>query len=207
MIKKGPVLVMLAGIGLILLIVVALILPKAAAVKSKQAELVTAQQQESELTLHLAQLKAAAADAPKDRRRMAKLQAQVPPTADLSSLIRLINSSANQANVDFIALAPGTPTVNPNGLVSTIPIQMTVDGRFFAVDQFLFRLENLPRASRIVSITMVPGPDGAPQVSVGVTVEFYTTDISAGPGSIPGPQEGAVAPVAPAVVPPPTSGG
>ena len=207
MIKKGPVLAMLAGIVLVLIMVVALILPKAAAVKSKQAELVTAQQQESELTLHLAQLKAAAADAPKDRRRMAKLQAEVPPTADLSSLIKQINSSADQANVDFMALAPGPPAVQPNGLVSTIPVQITVNGAFFAVDQFLFRLENLPRASRVIAITMVPGPAGAPQVTVGVTVEFYTTDVSAGPGSLPGAQEGAPEPVAPAVAPSPTSEG
>jgi Tfp pilus assembly protein PilO len=184
--KRGPLVAALVSVAVIILIVAVLILPKAAQVRSKQQEVAKAAEQEGALRLQVEQLAADAKDAPKDRKTLAKLQAAIPPTADLPGLIRLLNSAAAESGVDFAAVAPGQPALTPSGQLSVIPTQITITGGFFAVDQYLFRLESLPRAAKVTTVQVGPGPNQWPQLQLTLTVEFYTTDVSAGPGSIPG---------------------
>jgi Tfp pilus assembly protein PilO len=99
--------------------------------------------------------------------------------------------------VDFFSFTPGTPVPNPTGSYSTIASQITVSGGYFAIDEFLFLLETLQRAAKVTTLAVTPsaGGEGTTTTSTGnlqlqITVEFYTTDSSAGPGSIPGPTEG-----------------
>ena len=65
---------------------------------------------------------------------------------------------------------------------------ITINGDFFAVDQYLFRLEVLPRISKVLSISLAPGPDRLPELSLSIQADFFTTDTSAGPGTVPGAQ-------------------
>jgi Tfp pilus assembly protein PilO len=186
-VKRAPLIAALASAVVIILMIAVLILPKASQVRSKQGEVATAEQQQATLRLQLQQLQAAAKDAPRDRKKLAKLQGSIPPTADLPGLIRLLNSAADQAGVDFMTVSPGQPTLMASGGASVIPTQITVGGGFFAIDQYLFRLETLPRAARVNSVQV--SPQGWPKLSLSLSVEFFTTDLSAGPGSIPGPTD------------------
>jgi type IV pilus assembly protein PilO len=197
--KKPALIAALVGAVLSVVLVVALITPKAGQVRAKQKEIVTAQQEQASKQAELEQLQAAAKDAPKDRKTLAVLKAQVPPTADLPGLIRLLNTTADRSGVDFQTITPGQPTAQ--GSYSVIPVQLTVVGGFFAVDQYLYLLETLPRVSKVTALTLAPGPSGAPQLSVILTANFFTTDTSAGPGSVPGGNQ----PVAPAPSPVPTT--
>jgi Tfp pilus assembly protein PilO len=197
--KKPALIAALIGAVVSVVLVVALITPKAGQVRAKQKEIVTAQQEQASLQAELEQLQAAAKDAPKDRKRLAVLKSQIPPTADLPGLIRLLNTSADRSGVDFQTIAPGQPSAS--GTFSVIPVQVTVVGGFFAVDQYLYLLETLPRVSKVISVALAPGPNGAPQLSMNITADFFTTDVSAGPGSVPGGTQ----PVAPAPSPVPTT--
>ncbi|TML00996.1 MAG: hypothetical protein E6G40_04365 [Actinobacteria bacterium] len=197
--KKPALIAALVGAVLSVVLVVALITPKAGQVRAKQKEIVTAQQDQASLQAQLEQLQAAAKDAPKDRKRLSVLKAQVPPTADLPGLIRLLNTTADRSGVDFQTVSPGQPSAS--GTYSVIPVQVTVVGGFFAVDQYLYLLETLPRVSKVISVVLAPGPSGAPQLSMNITADFFTTDTSAGPGSVPGGNQ----PVAPAPSPAPTT--
>jgi len=187
-VKRGPLIAAVVSAGVIILMIGVLILPKASQVRSKQREVDQAEQQESILTLQLQQLQAAAKDAPQDRKKLAGLQAAIPSTADLPGLIRLLNTAAAQTDVDFLAVSPGSPTSSADGKTSVIPTQITVVGEFFAVDQYLFQLETLPRAAKVNSVQL--SPQGWPKIQVALSVDFYTTDTSAGPGSIPGATTG-----------------
>jgi len=190
--RRGPLVAALVGVGLVIVTVAGLILPKAAAVRSKQEQVVQAQKQETTLAVQLQQLQADAKHAGVDNRRLAQLGSQIPPTADLPGLIRLLNSAADQSGVDFMTLSPGQPTLAPDGKLSIIPAQILVSGQYFAVDQFLYRLETLPRVSRVGSVTVsaASGTGGVTALQVSVATTFYTTDTSAGPGSVPGPTQG-----------------
>ena len=200
--KKPAIIAGLVGLALVLGMVIGLISPKASQVRKKQKEVQAAQQEEGVLRTQLEQLQAAAKDAPKDRKRLAALQRQIPPTADLPGIIRLLNNTADKSGVDFMTLAPGQPT--PTGAISVVPIQITVEGGFFAVDQYLYLLEHLPRVSKVTTLSITSDATGQAHLAVSLTANFFTTDTSAGPGSLPGATQ---AQPSPTPVPSPTPGG
>ncbi len=173
------------------LLIVLLVMPKMGQVGEAQDQLTQAQDQELTLSAQLGALKEAQADAPETERQIAQLDEQVPPVADLPELFLLLQNAADTAAVDFFSFTPGTPTPDPSGQFSVIPSQVTVTGTYFTIDEFLFLMETLPRAAKVISIAVTPGEadvgSSATSLQLQMAVEFYTTDTSAGPGSVPGP--------------------
>jgi len=196
--NRGPLVAAIIGALVVVIAVVALLLPRISAVGERQKDLEQAQEQEETLRAQLAQLQDARRQARLLKRQLARLETKVPPTADLPSLIRLLQGAADRAGVDFLAVSPGTPLAGTAGSVSAIPTEINVDGSFFSVEEFLFRLETLPRAVKVTQINVVPGQDGLPDLSLTMSSEVYTTDTSAGPGSAPGPTEGGAVVASPA---------
>jgi Tfp pilus assembly protein PilO len=187
--RKPALIAALIGMAVVVLMVIVLIAPKASQVRSTNKKVDDAVAQEQVLRSELQQRQAEAKAAPQDRKRLKDLQSQIPPTSDLPGLIRLLNDTAEKSGVDFATLAPGTPA--PTGSVTVIPIQITIKGTFFAVDQYLYLLETLPRISKVITLSVTPGTDlgPPPELQVALTANFFTTDQSAGPGSIPGATE------------------
>jgi len=207
--RKETLIVGAVGVVLAILMVLVLIKPKANAVHAKQAEVVTAQAQQQSLLTTLAQLKADEKDAPADRKLLAGLLVRIPPTADLPGLIRLLNKAADQANVDFLTITPSAPTTSTDGQVSIIPVQLMVTGGFFSIDQYLFQLESLARISTVTNVSLNGGTSGGTQLQASLTVNFFTTDLAAGPGSNPAPGStiGSSASPSPSANPSPSTGG
>jgi Tfp pilus assembly protein PilO len=192
--RRGPILVGVASVVVVALAVFLLVLPKSAAITKANEDLATAQQQEQSLRVELAALQEAQKDAPQTRREIAKVEAEVPPTADLPGLIRLLRDAADRAAVDLFQFSPGVPQLATSGQYSTIPTAVVVTGSYFALDEFLYRLESLPRAAKVTSVQISPGGGDttsgtATELNLQLTVEFYTSDLSAGPGSVPGPSD------------------
>ncbi len=189
MIRRAPAPLIAGAASLVLavIIIVVLILPKASQVTAKQRDLQTAQDQEQSLHLQLRQLQAAKAEAPKDRAALAALQALVPPTPDLPGLIRLLDEAAGQAGVTFMSVSPGQPAPATTGAgVTTLPGQIMVTGSFFALEEYLIKLESLGRAASIQSMNIIPSAGSSSGLQMALTVQFFTSDASAGPGSAPG---------------------
>jgi Tfp pilus assembly protein PilO len=179
---------------------VVFVMPKSGEISKAEEDLATAQGQEQSLRAQLKSLQDAQAEAPKTRRQIQALENEVPPTADLPALIRLLREAADGAAVDLFQFSPSTPTLDPGGTFSTISTAVNVTGSYFSLDEFLVRLESLPRAAKVTNIALTPGSTTtstststpAPSTTSGnltmqLTVEFYTSDLSAGPGSSPGP--------------------
>ncbi len=178
------------------LLVVILVLPKMGQVGEAQDDLSAAQDQELALEAQLQALQQAEAAAPETEREIAQIEEQIPPTADLPALFTQLQSAADRSAVDFFTFAPGTPVVDVSNQFSVIPSQITVTGNYFALDEFLFLMETLPRAAKVLGITVTPASEAgttAPtsSLTMAISIEFYTTDVSAGPASVPGPTAGA----------------
>jgi Tfp pilus assembly protein PilO len=190
--RRAPI---IAGAILLvaLLAVFLMVLPKMSEVGETEDQLQEAEDQEINLAAQLNALEDAQAAAPETELEIAAIDAQVPQTADLPRLFRQLQGAADRAAVDFFSFTPGTPVPNLTGSYSTIASQITVSGGYFAIDQFLFLLETLQRAAKVTSLAVTPSAGTTTSTStlqLQITVEFYTTDSSAGPGSIPGPTEG-----------------
>jgi Tfp pilus assembly protein PilO len=173
------------------LVIVLLVMPKMGQVGEAEDQLTAAQDQELALSAELGALQDAQAQAPETEREIAQLDEQVPPTADLPELFRLLQNAADTAGVDFFSFTPGTPTPDQTSQFSVIPSQVTVSGTYFTIDEYLFLMETLPRAAKVVSIAVTPAEvdvgSTATSLQLQMAIEFYTTDTSAGPGSVPGP--------------------
>jgi Tfp pilus assembly protein PilO len=194
--RRAPIIAGVMAAAVALLAVVLLVLPKMGDVTTAEEELQTAEDEEVALAAQFDALQEAQAAAPKTEQKIATIDAQVPPTADLPSLFRLLQGAADRSAVDFFSFTPGTPAPNAGGTYSSIASQVTVSGGYFAIDEFLFLLERLPRAAKVTTLAVTPSGAAGGEITTStgtlqllVTVEFYTTDLSAGPGSIPGPSE------------------
>ena len=194
--RRAPIIAGVISAAVALLAVLLLVLPKMSDVSTTEEELQSAEDQEVVLAAQLDALQDAEAAAPKTEQEIGAIEEQVPPTANLPSLFRLLQGAADRSAVDFFSFSPGTPAPNAGGTYSSIASQVTVTGGYFAIDEFLFLLETLPRAAKVTTLAVTPSgaatggtPISTSNLQLQVTVEFYTTDVSAGPGSIPGPSE------------------
>jgi len=196
--RRAPI---IAGVVMALVAVLAvvfLVLPKMNEVGEAEDQLQAAQDAEIGLEAELRALQQAQAEAPETEQAIAAIEDQIPPTADLPSLFRLLQSAADRSAVDFFSFTPSSPVVDATSSYSTIPSTIVVSGGYFALDEFLFLLETLPRAAKATQIAVAPtastdpsAPSTSSLLQLQTTVEFFTTDTSSGPGSIPGPTAGA----------------
>lgn len=195
--RRGPLIVGVVAGVLAVLLIFFLVLPKKAEVAEARKDLATAEEQEQELQLQLQQLEAAQAAAPQATEEIRRLEELVPPTADLPGLILLLSGAANDAGVDFFSMSPAAPTPS-TGQFSVIPTQVIVTGSYFAIEEFLYNVETLQRAGKVLSLSLAPGGGEAAttetsttstaatgELSSSMSMEFYTTDLSAGPGTTP----------------------
>jgi Tfp pilus assembly protein PilO len=205
--RRAPIFAALIVVALAVALFFLLVFPKMGEVGEAEDELEQAQREELTLQTQLATLQAARDQAPEIQRQLARLRRQIPPVADLPGVINELQDITDVSGVDFFAISPGQPTPAPQGQAAEIPAQVQVVGTFFPVDEFLFRLETLPRASKVVSITVAEGPEGLPQIDVTMDVRFYTTDTEAGPGASVDTETapGATASPSPAASPTPTT--
>jgi Tfp pilus assembly protein PilO len=183
----------------LILVAVVLVLPKTGQVKDANAALEQGLTQQSTLSSQLAALREAEADAPKNRGTIRKVEQAIPPTVDQQGFILLLQNAAIQSSVDLFSLTPSSPLFDSATGLSTVSNTLSVDGTYFAITEFLFRIETLPRAAKVTSVTLAPGAVSG-SLTLSANVDVYTSDTSAGPGSSPGPTSGAgaTAPTTPA---------
>jgi Tfp pilus assembly protein PilO len=194
--RRAPIIAGVIAVAVALLAVFLLVRPKMSEVSTTEDVLQVAEDQEVTLAAQLNALQDAQAAAPETEQEIAAIDAEIPPTADLPSLFRLLQGAADRSVVDFFSFTPGTPAPNTAGTFSTIASQVTVSGGYFAIDEFLFLLETLPRAAKVTTLAVTPSSAASGETTTStsnlqlqLTVEFYTTDTSAGPGSVPGPSD------------------
>ena len=203
--RRAPLIAAGAFVLVGVLLIVLLVLPKMSEVGEVQDDLTAAQDQEIALEAQLRALEEAQASAPETEQAIAEIEDQVPPTTELPELFTLLQGAADRAAVDFFSFSPGTPVADLGGTFSRIPSSITVTGSYFALDEYLFLMETLPRAAKVLSIAITPqaGAETAAPTTTSsslqllMTIEFYTTDTSAGPASVPGPSEPAAATTTP----------
>ena len=189
--RRGPIIAGAVFVVMAVLGVVFLVLPKMSEVSETRDRLAEAEDQEGTLQAELGRLEDARAQAPEAEAEIRELETLVPPTEDLPGMIRLLSGAADRAGVQFFSVAPGAPAADESGDFSIITTGITVNGGFFSLAEFAYKLETLPRAAKVMNISISRGGGEEAETTGGLsmqlTVELYTTDASAGPGSDPAP--------------------
>ena len=182
--------VILAGAGaviLALLVIFFLVLPKMGAVSDAQQELQETQAQQQQLQVQLNALEQAREQAPENEAVIRQVNGMVPPTADLSGMILLLRNSATVAGVQVLSLTPAPPVLAETNDYSSISVSASGEGSYFAIVKYLNEIETLPRAATVQSVTL--SPTEGTSLTFAATITLFTSDLSAGPGSEPGPTE------------------
>lgn len=192
---QGRRAVIVAGAGavvLALLLVVFLVLPKMGQVTEAEQELADTVAEQETLQAQLNALEQARDEAPENEAAIREVDGKVPPTADLPGLILFLRNAATVSGVQVLSLTPAAPAPAEAGGFSSISVSAAGEGSYFALVKYLHEIETLPRAATVQSITLSP-IEGA-SLSFTATIMLYTSDVSSGPGSEPGPTEQIVTP-------------
>lgn len=185
---RRAIIVVGAGAAILALILIFfLVLPKMSQVTEAEKDLEDTTAEQQVLQARLNALEQARDEAPLNQATIRRIEQQVPPTADLSAVILFLRNAASVAGVQVLSLTPGTPAAATNGGFSTISVSASGECSYFAMVKYLHEIETLPRAATVEAITLTP-TEGT-TLSFTATITFYTSDLSAGPGSEPGPTE------------------
>ena len=111
-----------------------------------------------------------------------RLSRAMPNTADIPGVLLQISRVAEESGVTFQSITPHDPS--SLGAYERIPIDLTFQGRFYDLSDFLYRLRNLVdvhegvlnatgRLFSVDTITLNQGQDSFPQVKATLTVSAY----------------------------------
>jgi Tfp pilus assembly protein PilO len=192
---RAPLFAIIGGVVIAVLLVFFLVLPELGKVSKAKDDLATATAQEQTLTVQRNALEDTKANAEQNRKIIEQVHNQIPPTADEGGLLQLINKAMLDSGLDLTNISPSTPTFDDTTGLSSIVLQVSAVGTYSDVTAFAYRIETLPRAAKITALSLSPGaaPTStltSPPLTMTATIEAYTSDTSAGPGSEPGPTEG-----------------
>jgi Tfp pilus assembly protein PilO len=185
--RRAPIIAGAAALIASLLLVLFLVLPKLGEVADAQQQLEEAQARQQTLSSRLTALENARDEAPQNEAEIREVERQVPPTADLPGLILLLRNAATSSGVQVLSLTPAAPTAAAEGGFSSILVSASGEGSYFAVVDYLYSIETLPRAATVESIDLTPIEGTG--LTFAATITLYTSDVSSGPGSEPGPTE------------------
>jgi Tfp pilus assembly protein PilO len=190
--RRGIIVVGAGAAALALLLVFFLVLPKMGEVTEAEQELDDTTSQQAVLQGRLNALEQARDEAPENQATIRQVQGLVPPTAELSAVILLLRNAASVAGVQVVSLTPATPVASTTGAFSTISVSASGQCSYFAMVKYLHEIETLPRAAKVEAVSLTPIEGSL--ISFTATITLFTSDLSAGPGSEPGPTENVVTP-------------
>lgn len=187
---QGRRAIIVAGAGaaiLALILIFFLVLPKMGEVTEAEKKLQDTTAQQQVLQARLNALEQARDEAPLNEATIRRIEQQVPPTADPSAVILFLRNAASVAGVQVVSLTPAPPVASTTGGFSTISVSASGECSYFAMVKYLHEIETLPRAATVEAVNMTPTETST--LSFTATITLYTSDLSAGPGSEPGPTE------------------
>ena len=190
--RRAPIIAAAATVALAVLMVFFLVLPKLKQVSDARAQLADERAKQSTLESQLGALQDAKNAAPKSQATIDRVDREIPPTADLPGLIRLLQTASTSSGIDLTTITPAAPVFDATSGLSTISVSVNATGSYFALTEYMYKIETLPRAAKVLSVSISPGVSTGSSttsaLTLTATLDMFTADTSAGPGSTPGPQ-------------------
>ncbi len=190
--RRAPIIAAAAAVALAVLMVFFLVLPKLKQVSDARTQLAEQRARQSTLESQLSALQDAKNAAPNSQATIDRVDREIPPTADLPGLIRLLQTASTSSGVDLTTITPAAPVFDATSGLSTISVSVSAAGSYFALTEYMYKIETLPRAAKVLSVSIAPGASTdastASALTLTATLDMFTADTSAGPGSTPGPQ-------------------
>ena len=180
------VLTAIAAVLIVAVFFLFLLSPKLKDISEVREQIETAQNESETLRNRLRQLQTAQRDEPTTRARLAVFDRLLPPTPELPSLIRQLQTAATASGIDLRSIAPSPPgALTGRTGVQVVSVTIQVVGGFFRLQSLLTRLEELERVVEVTSIAISPQTDvvsGLFTLSSTITSRMYVVAPNASPG-------------------------
>lgn len=141
-----------------------------------------------QLRAELARLKELETRAPQLREQAAKFETAIPNDPRLAEFILQVQDAASASGIDWVSVNPTPPAVAALPTISEIDLQMNVTGGYFQVQDFLVRLETLPRAVKIGTVNLGAGPAGLPNLTATLGMRMFVAGPPTGDSAQPAGQ-------------------
>jgi Tfp pilus assembly protein PilO len=170
-------------IGITLLFFVFAFKPKIAQISETKKQVEAAEQEERDLRNKLKDLR----DIQKGSLGLAaQLQAVagfLPSTPDLPDFIRLVQTAATKSGADLRSIAPSPPTDRSGATgIQEITVTLVAAGGFHRIQDFLARLERLPRIVLVNALALNPTTDplsGLTILNTTITLKMFVVQPTA----------------------------
>jgi Tfp pilus assembly protein PilO len=132
------------------------------------------------LEANVARLQAGQAALPGLQADLETLRSAVPDTPNLAQFILDANDAATASGVDFLSIAPTPPAANADPLLSpAVGLNISVNGGYFQVRDYLNRLNDLPRLVVVDTVALTPGEtaSGALRLAASLSARMFTTTL------------------------------
>jgi Tfp pilus assembly protein PilO len=190
--RRAPLFAAIGVVVLAIVLIMFLVLPKMSEVSAAEQQREDTRSQQTTLLSQREALEDSKDRAPEYRQTIKDVEHKIPPVVDEAGLLLLLQNAATHAGLDVATISPATPAFDSGTGLSTISVGVSATGSYFEVTEFMYEIETLPRAAKATGMSLTPGETTGtiPSLQLSTTVLLYTSDTSAGPGSIPGPSTG-----------------
>lgn len=187
--RRNVLIAVLAAIAVAVLAFFLVFKPQTDKIAQTRADAQTTEDQVEALRLELSRLQALQQDAPKLRDEAIKLDAAVPNDPQLAAFILQIQEAANASGIEWISVAPTPPAAAnpPQTGVQEVSVALNVEGGYFQVQDFLVRIESLPRAVKVgaVSLSAQAATAGSPRLAASLTMKMFVSSNPNAPAAAP----------------------
>ena len=132
-----------------------------------------------------------------------RLGTAMPSSPDMPGILLELSRIAEETGIRFKAITPSSAVVV--GSYLTVPIDVTFDGTFYALSDFLFRLRTLVSVRRgelhasgrlfsVESVDFSEADDGFPTLSAALKLQAYVYGSDASASAVPPPVDPAATP-------------
>lgn len=180
----------LTGLGVVVILVAwyfLIITPKKDETDSKLAEYQTANSEYEQNRAKVQRIDEERTAAKQAAGDLLKLNKLIPMDSQVPSIIVELQATANDAGLKFLKIVPVTPVAGSDG-GTIVPIEINVQGEYFDVHDFLYRVENYARmegndinvTGRLINVItlemMQPDNGDFPEVLVKIGANAYMTN-------------------------------
>jgi type IV pilus assembly protein PilO len=120
----------------------------------------------------LRQLEEAKKESQKIEAKLLRINRQAPlEDAQLPSLLVQMEDISGRAGIDFISMRPTAPVQKEE--YAEIPLDIKIEGFFYELLDFVYRLEKLSRLVNVTSIQIKEGKGGLPKIEASIKANVY----------------------------------
>lgn len=176
-------LIALGGVLLVVLWFFFLYKPSSDELAQVNEEIEAVEMQQDQLRVQLAQLQSIREDSPGLESTLAAYETLVPSDPGMPSLLRQLQTAANDSGLDLRSVAPSEPSPIEYGEdapataeMQSISLAVELEGGYFQLVDFLRRVEDPVIVGRVMLVdALTVGLDEYPTLTVGITARVFTT--------------------------------